>query len=257
VLVAVGAACATFGEDRAGDAGTADETGGDGGPGEGGVVDAAAPVAIYRFAEEGGTTVGDAVEPALDLVIEDDGAVAWTERGLAITAPTRLRSTAPAAKIVGAAIATGEISVEAWIQPSVLSQSGPARIVSMGRSGSSRNFTLGQEGTQWIGRVSTTAQDGMGGNELRTGTDVVDGSLAHLVLRHSREAVAELWVNGTLYDKRELAGTLASWVPTYRLTMANEDDTERPWLGEILHVTIWARALTDHEIGASYAVGPP
>jgi hypothetical protein len=262
VLVAMGAACAAFGEDVAGDAGTADAMPTDGGQVdgseiEGGMTDAAAPVAMYRFAEEGGTTVGDAVEPALDLVIEDAGAVAWTERGLVITAPTRLRSTTPAAKIAVASIATGEISVEAWVQPSVLSQPGATRIVSMGRGGSARNFTLGQRDTSWIGRVTTTTQDGTLANELRTEMGIVDGRLVHLVLRHFREAVADLWVDGKLHDKRELSGTLASWAPDYHLTMANEDGAERPWLGEILHVTIWARALTDDEIRASFAAGAP
>ena len=58
---------------------------------------------------------------------------------------------------------TGEIAIEAIVTTSRVPQFGPARIISLSRSPSKRNFTLGQEDDHLVLRLQTsnTSRNGM------------------------------------------------------------------------------------------------
>src|SRR5687768_17018209 len=112
VAVASAWACGSFGP-AAGDGGR--DAAADGG----GVTPGTAPVLLYTFAEGSGTTVKDVsgLEPALDLVIGDPAAVAWSNAGLSLLAGgTRVSSVVPATKLDGACVASG-ITAEVWVRP--------------------------------------------------------------------------------------------------------------------------------------------
>jgi hypothetical protein len=120
---------------------------------------------FYDFREGSGRTVRDRSgrgEP-LSLKIEDDAAVKWLpEGGLAIRGPVLIGSEGPAAKISDAVRRSGAITIEAWIKPANTTQSGPARIVTVSRDPSSRNFTLGQKGGAYEVRFRTTSTSANG-----------------------------------------------------------------------------------------------
>ena len=77
---------------------------------------------LYTFAEESGDRVNDVsnILPALDLTIQDTGAVTWIPGGgLSVDSPTVLLSAGAADKIIAGSKTTGEITLEAWIRPAI------------------------------------------------------------------------------------------------------------------------------------------
>jgi hypothetical protein len=99
---------------------------------------------LYLFEEGSGTTVGDdsGVGSPLDLTIADENAASWGTNYLAIDSSTIASSGVAATKVIDAAKASHEITIEAWVKPANPTQSGPARIVSVSADTSNRNFTL-------------------------------------------------------------------------------------------------------------------
>ena len=76
-------------------------------------------LALYTFDEDSGTVVHDVsgVAPALDLTIAKPSRVRWGDGYLKIRRSTVVSSEGPATKIIDGAVATGELTVEAWITP--------------------------------------------------------------------------------------------------------------------------------------------
>ena len=109
------------------------------------------PVAMYLFDEESGAKIEDrsGVKPGLDLVIQDQKAVKREKNGLRILKPTLIRSERPPGRLISAVKKTGEMSVSAWITPANTKQAGPARIFSLSKDSTNRNFTLGQEADKY------------------------------------------------------------------------------------------------------------
>jgi hypothetical protein len=105
--------------------------------------------ALYLFEEGSGSTVNDVsgVGTPLDLTIATPANTTWLSGGLSIDASTIIDSGVAATKIFTSAVATNELTVEAWVKadttvfPDALA---PARIVSLSIDTGNRNFTLGQ-----------------------------------------------------------------------------------------------------------------
>ena len=117
------------------------------------------PLLQYTFREGGGDVVRDVSEtgPPLDLKIEKLEAVRWLpDGGLRIESPTLIASATTANKIVQAIDRSGELTIEAWVQPANATQSGPARIVTCSADTGRRNFTLGQAAADFEVRFRTT-----------------------------------------------------------------------------------------------------
>ena len=111
-----------------------------------------APLVLYTFREGSGNVVRDTsgTGDPLNLVIDNSDAVRWLPGGgLAITAKALVASPGPAAKATEAIKRSGAFTLEAWVKPANTTQSGPARIVTLSRDPSSRNFTLGQGATAY------------------------------------------------------------------------------------------------------------
>ncbi|MGQ9588888.1 MAG: apiosidase-like domain-containing protein, partial [Planctomycetota bacterium] len=131
----------------------------------------AKPIVLYAFGEGGGETVRDTSSRGdpLDLRIEDPAAVAWIPGGgLAVRSPALIASPGPAAKVARAIRASGAIAIEASFRPADLAQAGPARIVTLSRDTSARNFTLGQKGEAYEVRFRTTETSANGEPALST-----------------------------------------------------------------------------------------
>ena len=125
---------------------------------------------LYNFTEGSGTTVHDisGVGSPLNLTIDEATSVRWLPSALAVDVPTMIVSATPATKIINAVRASNAITIEAWITPANVTQSGPARIVSLSYDLYNRDFTLGQG--LW-GTLPTTVFD----VRLRTTTTNLSG----------------------------------------------------------------------------------
>ena len=132
---------------------------------------------------------------ALDLVGQE---VVWLEngRGVEIREGRPLRSSMSGKKIVRALRETSQMTVEVWIRTGNLTQSGPARIVSLSVDTNRRNFTLGQNGQDVHFRVRTPLT-GPNGSRIRLKAKAVlrDREIHHLVATFNR-GVERLVVDG-------------------------------------------------------------
>ena len=215
-------------------------------------------VALYTFMENQGTTIKDVsgVGSPLNLEIENPASASWGAGFLTINQGTKITSSQVASKIIEACQASEEITIESWIRPVSLSQSGPARIVTLSSDAYHRDFTLGQESSSYEIRLRTTSTGENGTNPSLSANAVVSPQLMHVVYTRSSQGMAQLFVNGKQVASRgDISGTFANW-SDFKLALANELDGEREWLGEYHLVAIYSRALTLDEILANFAAGP-
>ncbi|MEO1064013.1 MAG: malectin domain-containing carbohydrate-binding protein [Actinomycetota bacterium] len=226
---------------------------------------APSPLALYEFSEGSGTTVADTsgVGAPLDLTIADPGAVSWTPGGLDVTGSTTIASAGAASKVTDAVVASGEFTVEAWIQPANTTQGGPARVVNIGQDSLTRNVMLGQGawGSRpddvFTGRVRSTgaASDANGNPTFFTPAGTATTTLTHVVLTRDAAGVQTLYVNGVAQNSVTVPGDTSNWTSSYPLTLANEADGSRPWNGTFCRVAIYDAALSATEVADNEAAG--
>lgn len=213
--------------------------------------------ALYRFDQRGGDRVGDvsqAGEP-LDLTIADPTGVTWQSGGLAIHSGTIIASEKPPTRLVGAIKKSNAITLEAWVTPATVSQSGPARILTLSNNANTRNFTLGQSGDQFEIRLRSTKTSTNGLPELKSRSGTVTVAPQHVVYTRDPAGNAAVYVDGKEAGKRKVAGDFGNWDDRFLLALGNELSGDRPWQGTLHLVAIFDRALSAAEVRRNYEAG--
>jgi len=214
-------------------------------------------IALYTFSERGGRLVRDVsgFEPPMNLEIADIDRVSWGEQFLAVTAPTIVLA-ATSAKIINHCQATNELTLEAWIKPLSIDQTGPARIATLSTNPYERNFTLGQEVKAFEMRLRTSSSDVNGmGNNVRA-EDAVSNALTHIVYTRAATGKAELYINGVLSSQRtDIDGSFSNW-GLFQFALANELDGSRPWLGELHLIALYDQDLNSRTVQQLFDAGP-
>ncbi|MEW5956352.1 MAG: PKD domain-containing protein [Chloroflexota bacterium] len=214
---------------------------------------------LYTFEEGSGVTVHDVsgVGAPLDLTLADPANAAWVPGGLVLSASTVLSSATAAGKVIDAARASNELSLEAWVKPANAAQSGPARIVSVSTDTSNRNLTLGQEGDLYNMRLRTTATNNNGSDlTLSTPGGSLTALLSHVVYSRDASGLARFYLDGVEVASTTIGGDLSNWNSGYPLLLANERTGDRPWLGELHLAAIYDRALSPAEVQHNFEAGP-
>ncbi|MBN1676615.1 MAG: FecR domain-containing protein [Kiritimatiellae bacterium] len=251
-------------------------------------------VALYTFEEAHGTLVRDrsGFRAPLHLQIDDANAVRWEPGCLAVIRSARIRSATAADKITGACAASGELTVEVWIQPAarrapMLSAWGPSRVVTLSGGLYSRSFTLGHGGNVarlgvYAFRVATSAQPEGEPANWATVREVAQTRPTHVVYSRAADGFFALYVDGepvgmrraTKYDEtrnlpaelpQRIGGHLADWHEGHYLALANEpllqqgvdpaDSGDRAWLGRYYGVAIYCRAMSRAQVAARFRAG--
>ncbi len=109
-------------------------------------------VSLYRFDENGGATINDAKggTSPVTVTIADPTQVTWSPGALALTGSATTIASAPSVpnRINTQAVASDEISVEAWVNPAAANQLGQsgqfARVATMSINAGNRNFAIAQ-----------------------------------------------------------------------------------------------------------------
>jgi hypothetical protein len=215
-------------------------------------------LAFYLFDEGQGSVVNDqsGIEPPFNINIKDSNKVQWVKDTNAIefVESSMVVSDGNADRLFNNLKARNEISVEAWVSPKDLAQTGPSRIVTMSSDTQQRNFTLGQIGEDIAIRLRTTKTDQNGIPELDTQKHILAQQLTHIVATYDGN-IKKLYINGNLHsESQQLTGDFSNWA-NYPLVLGNELTGDRTWLGKIYLVAIYNRSLTPDEIFRNYQSG--
>lgn len=215
-------------------------------------------LALYDFQTGSGTTVTDVsgVGSAMNLTIPDPTKVQWLSGGgLKLTAATRL-SAAADTKLHAALQATNEVTMEAWIKPGNLTQTGPGRIMTLSADTANRNMTLGQEASAYHARLRTTSTDNNGLPVTASSAGKATTALQHVVYTRAANGLAQIYVDGVVVATSTVAGDFSNWNSAYNFALGDEfGSTSRAWLGEYHKVAIYKRALTASEVSSQYSFG--
>lgn len=216
-------------------------------------------LAFYGFDEGGGDRIADSARSS-DLAIDDASAVEWLDGALRINAPTVITSGDAPSSLIDGVIASGEITVEAWIETDNLDQSGPARIVSISGDTQNRNLTVGQgvhgsDGNFLDVRLRSTGTDNNGTPSLASPDGVLTTALTHIVTTRTTDGTTRLYFDGVLQSTGSAGGDLSNWDASYRLLLGNEATGDRPWLGTLHLVAIYDRAISEAEVAQNFSAG--
>ena len=211
-------------------------------------------LALYDFDEGAGTSVRDTSGNGSPLDLAIDGSTTWLNDALRVDGDALIASSVAATKITNAVIASGAITVEAWVKPANLTQTGPSRIVTCSVDTSNRNFQIAQKAGQFNARVRSTTT-GLNGSSPEVNAGAVDLALTHYVMTRDNGGTVRLYENAVEITDVAQGGEVTNWDASYRLAIANELSRDRDWLGEIHLVAIYDRALPIAEIEQNYEVG--
>ena len=214
-------------------------------------------VALYNFNEGIGNTVYDVsgFNAPLNLTIANTSNATWLSGGgLDVHSATIIESATAATKITSACQATNEITIEAWVRPDNLTQGGPARIATLSQNTGNRNFTLGQEGNDYIGRLRTSTTNNNGMPNL-VAHDDVQTSLQHVVFTRDDNSNTRMYVNGVLVHGGTRTGNFSNWNSSYKFALANELTNDRAWKGTFYRVAVYNRALNSSQVSQNYFAG--
>jgi hypothetical protein len=214
-------------------------------------------LALYTFKEKTGNKVFDKSGSGapLDLTIGHAQNTTWLNGGgIRINSGTIIRSDVPAIKFNSAISQSHAITVEAWVKPANTTQSGPSRIVTHSDNTGVRNFTLGQDGDDYIARLRTSSTDGNGLPTVST-TASLSTNLQHVVYTREASGAERIFVNGVQKYSGTRAGTITNWNLNSHFAIANEMTLDRSWLGEIYLVAVYGKALNTNEITQNFQSG--
>ena len=214
-------------------------------------------IAVYDFQEGSGKTINDSSSfgRPVNLVIKTPKAVRWVDGGLRITGNAQIISQGEPKKLVEFPRRSGEITIEAWIQPDSLDQKGPARIVTFSGNVNQRNFTLGQDGDKFEVRFRTTRTSVNGIPGVASPSSSLKQDLTHVVYTRNRGGRVRIFVNGNKVSQSTVRGALNNWTATYKFGIANETNKQRPWKGTYHLVAIYNRELQPNEITQNFRAG--
>lgn len=213
---------------------------------------------FYNFADSSGGIVKDRSgtgEP-VHLKILDVNAVRRSAGTLQIVRRTTIRSERPARKLIDSVRRSGAITIEAWIEPANTTQSGPARLVTLSKNASERNFTLGQDGDDFEVRLRTTGTSTNGIPAVATPGKSIRPKLAHVTYTHSRNGQTRIFVDGRPVVQKNVPGLPSNWNADFEFALANELSGDRPWLGTCHLVAVYSRDLSPGEITQNFRAGP-
>lgn len=193
----------------------------------------------------------------LNLRINLPQSVQFRSGRMVINASVIIASDGPATKVVEAAKKSNALTIEAWLRPLEIEQTGPARIVSLSQDTSQRDFTLGQDKGRFDVRLRAKSTDGNGMPSTPSPENSVSLNLTHVVFTRGEDGAAQLYLDGKSVATKDVAGNFANWSDGFRLSLANELSGDRPWHGELALVAVYSRALNPAEVNQNFAAGPP
>jgi hypothetical protein len=242
---------------------------GEGGPIEGGVVDGgdssvplfeagAAPytlrvksglVAFYELEEGTGLIAHDSVSGGPNLNIYEATKAVWKPHALTFvdftqvdTRPLPLTTAFVACKV------SNEVTVEAWVESTLVNQDARTRIATVATDNNTLNFALGATTTDGMWAALQGGQNLVPSGKLTT-------ALTHLVMtRTASDSTLRLYVNGSKIDELAAVASMSAW-SDQPLFVGNGSGNDRGWRGALHLLAVYSRALTPAEIATNHGAG--
>lgn len=165
-------------------------------------------------------------------------------------------------KIIDAIKSSGEYSVELWLQTTDTSQTGPARIMTIGNSGATdcdetNPIMFGMSGSDFVWR----RPDGPSTCNALTVTNALDTDYLDTQLVVTYDGTdAFIYQDGMEEASDTLASSIGDWTSGYEMAIFDNvfliGSDERPWVGIIYKIAIWDRELTPSEVTSTFQSGP-
>ena len=213
---------------------------------------------LYDFKSEDGSFIKDKAasgEP-LDLKVLNKETVEKSNGVLSIKGKTLIRSEKPAKKIIDAIKTSGQITIEAWVTPAKIKQKGPARIISLSKDTTNRNFTIGQDINKFDFRFRTTKTDRNGLPSVTSSSSEFETSLTHIIYSREKGGKTTVYVNGRKVSSKTVSGDLKAWDNSYYFSLGNELTADRPWLGAYHMVAVYSKSFNPDQAKRHFDAGP-
>jgi hypothetical protein len=213
-------------------------------------------ITLFSFGEGvGNTTVGTSNVGA-DMTLNLTGTEWVAEGGIRNIDGKAQASVEDSQKLFNLLSGGNQFSVEAWIVPENLTQTGPARIVSYSIDTSRRNFTLGQQVDQYDSRVQTINSGPNGSNPTLRTEDIVTTELTHVVMTYDNMSGGrKIYVDGQLAAEETIQGDMLNWQDDNVFVLGNEVTNNRLWRGVFKMVAIHNVALNGAQIAQNFDAG--
>ncbi|MFK7769308.1 MAG: DUF1592 domain-containing protein [Mariniblastus sp.] len=214
-------------------------------------------ILLYDFAAVTGNSIVDVSgnKPELRAKVQDEDAVSFSGGAVEFKSQGIIKSNNITPRVAAAVIRSGEVTLEAWVQPANLSQKGPARIFTYSRNSNDRSFTIGQDGNKFEFRVRSTQTSNNGIPSLTSSAGSAKTELTHLVYTRDRTGRTRIYINGELDVEKTMPGDLTNWTADFHLGIGNEMSGDRPWLGKINLLAVYQRDLLPHEVRHQFEAG--
>ena len=211
---------------------------------------------LYDFNDEATEVIRDCTGGGLDLRISNPDAVVREDGALRIKGKAKIQSAKPARKLVEALKRSRELTLEAWVTPGKTDQSGPARIVTLSKNSTERNFTLGQDGNRFDVRLRSTKASTNGLPSVASLPGSLKAKRTHVVYTRDRGGKVRVYLNGKKNAEGNVAGNFGNWDAGMKLAVGDEIIGGREWLGSLHLVAIYSRALTSRDVADNFRAGP-
>jgi hypothetical protein len=217
-------------------------------------------IAKWEFKEGTGTTAYDTsgVDPGMDMTLSGDAG--WVGGwGISFTTNGRAQaSTATSTKLYSKLGASGQYSIEVWVNAANVTQT-KADIISYSGGDTLRNFTLAQNAFQYNMFARSSASDLNGSPSLLTNANnmLAQAALQHLVMTYDPTHGRKLYVNGTFTGDMDstTGGQVNNWDNSFAFLVGNETSGDHPWQGSLRFAAVHDSALTQQQIQQNFAAG--
>jgi len=122
-------------------------------------------VLLYDFSEGSGNIIYDKMDTGSSVNLKAENIIWIENQGIRFNRNSRVQSINDTEKLINILQSTSEMSIEVWFRTLDVTQTGPARIISLSINPNRRNFTLGQNGQDIHLRVRTPLT-GLNGSKI-------------------------------------------------------------------------------------------
>ena len=150
----------------------------------------------------------------------------------------------PAAQtpLLEACVESGELTIEATLQPADLRQTGPARIVTFSTDSHGYNFTLAQQRHWLVCRLRTSDHMGREFEAVQLKADRPQ----HVVVSYRSGELTAYLDGRRVFQTKEVTGDFSNW-GRQPLLLGDEHRGQRDWAGTLEGLAIYDRFMELHE----------